>query len=531
MKKSIKQFPVPMVLKEIFRNRLDGLLVVNGPDYTKQFFVTEGRLEYATTNRKDERLGKVLLDTGKISAGQHALSCKIKNDSPRKVGEILVEITKLSMKDIYFGLIDQIRTITLNTFTMQEGHWKFTSKLPKIPGKQSYKIKFPGLFREGMEKIPNIPYYKKIFYNQSAVSLPIPQPIAQFLSPEEIRFYIKLISLPNSSIGEFVSELTAPHDVFWKKSIFLYLMGVLHFASTITPGMIDKQKKEDKSFEADLSETISMSPEEFANAKAKWRRKEKLSEAIKNEAPARKSLKDYQQEITVQSVLSEESGDQAIDNVMWENLPPQNIAEITGATPRPNSAQMPKPPPPTRQAPVRPATPRTVKKQPIPKAPVSSPPPSPPQQVPHKKTPTPPPRDLPKRMDALSREAQKKKALEDIARRKAALANREKAAVKTPPPSSPPSREIPVQKNADQQLPSQAQPRPATYSQGQPKPRTTAQRQAQQQPPPQAQPRATTSPQGQPKPRTTAQRQAQQQPPPQAQPRATTSPQGQPKPR
>jgi curved DNA-binding protein CbpA len=229
MANAINKYPVPLIFKKIFKDNMSGELVVTGKLFRKELYFVKGDLIFACTSMAQERLGDILLAAGKISATEFTKLTKIKANSSRKVGEILADITNLSSHDIYYALLYQVKTIAISMFGLSEGEWKFTEKIPEIPGNQNFKIKLPSIITEGVEKIEKVSYFKERFLYRAPVTAPLPQSTARFLSSDDIKFYMKLTNFSNTPIAQIVSNLIVPETFFWKKIILLYLLNVLDF--------------------------------------------------------------------------------------------------------------------------------------------------------------------------------------------------------------------------------------------------------------------------------------------------------------
>ncbi|HLP48075.1 MAG TPA: DnaJ domain-containing protein [Candidatus Kapabacteria bacterium] len=229
MANTINKYPASLIFKKILKDNLSGELVVTGAQFHKKLFFVKGDLVFASTSIIQERLGDILLSTGKITGSEYSKLTKIKESSSRKVGEILAEITNLSSQDIYYALLFQVKTIALSLFALSEGEWEFTEKMPVIPGNQNFKIKLASIMVEGVDKIENISYFKERFYYRAPAFVPIPESIARFLSSDDIKFYMKLTNFSNISLSRIIQDLIVPEMYFWKKVILLYLLNVMDF--------------------------------------------------------------------------------------------------------------------------------------------------------------------------------------------------------------------------------------------------------------------------------------------------------------
>lgn len=229
MTNTINKYPASLIFKKIFKDSLSGELVVKGNQFRKKLFFVKGDLAFASTSMVQERMGDILLATGKITNTEFIKLTKIKESSSRRVGEILRDITNLSLQDVYYAILLQVKTIALSLFELNEGEWKFTGKVPDIPGNQNFRIKLPAIIVEGVDKIEKLSYFKERFYYRAPVFAPIPEFTAKFLSSDDIKFYMKLTNFSNKSIAHIVPELIIPEAFFWRKVILFYLLNVMDF--------------------------------------------------------------------------------------------------------------------------------------------------------------------------------------------------------------------------------------------------------------------------------------------------------------
>ncbi len=230
MANSIQKFPVPLILKKVLKDSLNGELSITTNTFTKNLYFINGRLEFATSSLVKERLGDLLLAAGKITPVQFAKLTRIKEHSDRRTGEILAQITHLQMKDIFAALKFQVKTIAVSSFSLTEGEWKFTTVIPNIPQNQKLSLKLPYIISEGVRQIPDFDYYKTRFNLRSAVTAPIPETTGQYMSTNEIKFYVNLTRFPNISVEQLIQNLKLPEAIFWRQITSLYLLNVVDFA-------------------------------------------------------------------------------------------------------------------------------------------------------------------------------------------------------------------------------------------------------------------------------------------------------------
>ena len=165
MGKRVIESPVPFVLRKIFLEKSNGELTIKGENFEKNLYFSDGNLCFAKTNILHERLGEVLFKIGKIDQTQFWDIHKLISGQKNRLGKILVENNFISQKDLFFGLIHQVRVIALSTFTLTSGEWEFSAVLPDIPEDSRFKIELPGIFVEGVSRFKSLPLFKNNFKN------------------------------------------------------------------------------------------------------------------------------------------------------------------------------------------------------------------------------------------------------------------------------------------------------------------------------------------------------------------------------
>lgn len=244
MANDIKRYPVPLIFKKILKDELSGRLTVTSEGFHKEIFFVKGNMIFASTDVERERLGELLLTVGRISSEEFLKLSKIKQHSDRKVGEILVDITNLSRQDMYYALLYQVKTIAVSTFPLTEGEWSFTKTTPKIPGGHKFRIKIPEIIREGVKKIDKISYYKQRFYYRAPVTTSVPEDLNKYLSSDEVKFYLRLVSFTNTSVEQILQKSVAPKSFFWRSMILLYLLNIVDFVEYTVDRELNKNIEE-----------------------------------------------------------------------------------------------------------------------------------------------------------------------------------------------------------------------------------------------------------------------------------------------
>jgi curved DNA-binding protein CbpA len=229
MPNEIVQYPVPLMLREILKDGSDGELIVAGKNFTKNLLFREGDLVFARTNVIEERLGEVLFKIGKINREQFQGINELIKNSNERIGKILVKKNIVSQRDLFFTLIYQVRTIATSTFSLVSGEWNFIPGVPDVPEDSMFKIRLPGIIVEGTNKIANTAYFKNKFFYKALKLSPIPASLKEFLSSYEIKFYNDVAQFNNLPNEKILARLKISEEVFWKKLILFYLLGIIDF--------------------------------------------------------------------------------------------------------------------------------------------------------------------------------------------------------------------------------------------------------------------------------------------------------------
>lgn len=233
MGKRVIESPVPFVLRKIFLEKSSGKLSIKGENFEKTLFFSNGNLCFANTNVLHERLGEVLFKIGKIDQTQFWDIHKLISGQKNRIGEIMVENNFLSQKDLFFGLIYQVRVIALSTFSLTSGEWDFSSLLPDIPEDSQFKIELPGIFVEGVPRFKSLPLFKNNFQKRSFKTKPISEEIGSFLTSEDLNLFKKLSGTPGASVEQAAAQTGIADESFWQKLMLFFLLNVLEF--TVNP--------------------------------------------------------------------------------------------------------------------------------------------------------------------------------------------------------------------------------------------------------------------------------------------------------
>jgi curved DNA-binding protein CbpA len=141
---------VPRLLADLHQRKATGQLTVQRDAAIKKVFFRSGAILYATSNLESERLGDVLLARGMISREHYEEAVSQIVATGRKQGTVLVQIGALSPKDLFRGLIAQVREIVVSLCRMDGGRWLFDEGLPSPDDIVSLRLDPVSLLFEGL---------------------------------------------------------------------------------------------------------------------------------------------------------------------------------------------------------------------------------------------------------------------------------------------------------------------------------------------------------------------------------------------
>ena len=120
----------PGLLRDLLERKATGQLVAYGATPSRRS--TSRAASSCTPPRAStsDRLGDILLARGMITRDQYEESASQVSPPGRKQGTVLVQIGALAPKDLFRGLIAQVREIGVSLCRWDSGNWRFLDGLP-----------------------------------------------------------------------------------------------------------------------------------------------------------------------------------------------------------------------------------------------------------------------------------------------------------------------------------------------------------------------------------------------------------------
>jgi hypothetical protein len=124
--------PLVDVLEQLRQKKATGTLIVSSDGLKKCIYFKIGQIVFATSNVSHDRLGDVLVKTGKLTREnlEYATQLHKKNLGLKQLGAILVENGLISSKDLFGGLKAQVKEIIFSLFLLDAADYQFEERFP-----------------------------------------------------------------------------------------------------------------------------------------------------------------------------------------------------------------------------------------------------------------------------------------------------------------------------------------------------------------------------------------------------------------
>jgi hypothetical protein len=139
------------LVREVYSRQWSGLLTLNHMGVEKSVRVQDGRLVFAFSSSRDDRLGELLLRRGRITLHQYVEASRAMGKGIR-LGTLLVELGALDARELVKAVMDHTQEIIYSAFQWTEGLYHFTDGgAPTEP--ITLKLSTPDAILEGVRRI------------------------------------------------------------------------------------------------------------------------------------------------------------------------------------------------------------------------------------------------------------------------------------------------------------------------------------------------------------------------------------------
>jgi tetratricopeptide (TPR) repeat protein len=146
--------PIAETLRRLAAERQSGDLLIQSGKVMKNVFFDHGRVVFAASNLKRDRLGESLVAHGRITDEQYARAVALlKGDVKRKIGEALVQAGVLDKNEIGRSVARQVDRIVVSVFGFTEGVATFEDRPCAIPLEYMVSLSVPRLLYDGVKSM------------------------------------------------------------------------------------------------------------------------------------------------------------------------------------------------------------------------------------------------------------------------------------------------------------------------------------------------------------------------------------------
>ncbi|HXB53379.1 MAG TPA: DUF4388 domain-containing protein [Vicinamibacteria bacterium] len=143
--------PVAETLRGLSADRRSGDLQVRSGKIVKTVFFDHGRLVFAASNLKKDRLGEALVALGRITDEEfNRVSALMKGDRKRRFGEALVAAGVMDKNEVGGSVARQVRRIVLSMFELTDGAASFEDRRCAIPLEYMVSLSLHRLLYDGI---------------------------------------------------------------------------------------------------------------------------------------------------------------------------------------------------------------------------------------------------------------------------------------------------------------------------------------------------------------------------------------------
>ncbi len=130
----LSKIPIAEVLRRLSAERKSGDLDVRSGKVVKTVYFDHGRIVFAASNMKKDRLGEALLALGRITDEEFSrASALVASDQRRRFGEALVHAGVMDKKEVGSAVSRQVKQIVVSLFSLTEGAASFVERACPIP--------------------------------------------------------------------------------------------------------------------------------------------------------------------------------------------------------------------------------------------------------------------------------------------------------------------------------------------------------------------------------------------------------------
>ena len=152
----IAQSPIAETVRRLSAERRSGDLQVRSARMVKIAFFDHGRLVFAASNLRRDRLGEALVADGRITQQDFdRVSALMRTDRSRRFGEALVQAGVMDRYEVGTAVARQVRRVALSLFELADGAAVFEERACSIPLEYMISLSVHRLLYDGIRGMKN----------------------------------------------------------------------------------------------------------------------------------------------------------------------------------------------------------------------------------------------------------------------------------------------------------------------------------------------------------------------------------------
>lgn len=180
IKGHLKNYKLADIIFGLYRMGKTGILHVKQDPVLKKIYIKNGDLIFSASNQEDDRLGRLLLRSGKISPVQYYQSIELSKKTGKKHGTILVELGYITPEELIWAVKHQVEEIILSLFGWEDGEFNFIKGPLPTDEVITLKLSAANLIYRGIKRIGNLAHIKDRHLPVDAILYFSPDPLNLF---------------------------------------------------------------------------------------------------------------------------------------------------------------------------------------------------------------------------------------------------------------------------------------------------------------------------------------------------------------
>ena len=187
---SLKETPLPQVLRRIFLERLKGTLTLVHGDETRHLFFEKGELRTATSSREGQRIGAFLKRRGWITDQDISWALEtVARQGRARLGKILVEKGLVSRAVLDAEMRRLVEEIVYSTFEWEDGEYRFQSSTGVLDPDVALSLSTAAIIVEGIRRLPEGEVFRERLGDGRRIPILSTDPMSRYqylpLTPQE----------------------------------------------------------------------------------------------------------------------------------------------------------------------------------------------------------------------------------------------------------------------------------------------------------------------------------------------------------